>query len=345
LDFNWNPISSPQKEGDPITVTLTARNAAGAVRTDFTNTVNLSAYAPGISPTKVTVGAGTDAWEYPLNTFYHDARTQVIYPASALGMACTLNSLALDVITPPGQTLNNWTVRMKHTALTEYPASPSWEINDWTVVYQSNEPAGGSGWLIFEFSTPLEFNGFSNLLIDLSFNNASYSSAGQCQSTVMPTSRSITYAPDSKDGDPLSWSGTSPSPVLSSNVPNVVLGASYPELFPVFPSPSVTTPFVNGIWTGEVSVHEAVSHLVLRCDDGLDHDGESSPFDVGAAPTAPLLVLPGNPFSFTNGCYGFEVQGQSGQVVVIEASTKLKDWLPIHTNLMGDLGECLFYDL
>jgi len=30
---------------------------------------------------------------------------------------------------------------------------------------------------------------------------------------------------------------------------------------------------------------------------------------------------------------------------VIEASTNLTDWLSIHTNLMGDLGEFLFYDL
>jgi len=60
---------------------------------------------------------------------------------------------------------------------------------------------------------------------------------------------------------------------------------------------------------------------------------------------APVLVMYDNPFSFTNGSYGFAVQGQPGQAVVIEASVNLADWLPIHTNLLGDSGECLFYDL
>jgi len=62
-------------------------------------------------------------------------------------------------------------------------------------------------------------------------------------------------------------------------------------------------------------------------------------------PAPPVLVMYDDPFSFTNGSYGFAVQGQTGQVVVIEASVNLTDWLPIHTNLLGDLGECLFYDL
>ena len=103
---------------------------------------------------------------------YHDARTQVIYPASELGRACTLNSLALEVTTPPGQTLENWTIRMKHTTLTEHPVSPAWEGSGWTVVYQADEPAGTSGWRTFEFSTPFEYNGTNNLLADFSFNNA-----------------------------------------------------------------------------------------------------------------------------------------------------------------------------
>jgi hypothetical protein len=128
-------------------------------------------------------------------------------------------------------------------------------------------------------------------------------------------------------------------------VPNVELGATYPDLLPVSLSPTVTTPFVNGVWTGEITVLEAVSKLVLRADDGLGHEGESNPFDVIAPPSTLSLVMHQNPFSFTNGCYGFTVQGSSGQVVVVEASTNLLHWLPIHTNLMGELGECLFYDL
>jgi len=52
---------------------------------------------------------------------------------------------------------------------------------------------------------------------------------------------------------------------------------------------------VNGVWTREVTVHEAASNLVLRADDGLGQEGESTPFDVMAAPTALALVMPDSP--------------------------------------------------
>ena len=44
-------------------------------------------------------------------------------------------------------------------------------------------------------------------------------------------------------------------------------------------SPPITSPFVDGVWTGAVAVHERASNLFLRADaDG--HPGDSNPFDV-----------------------------------------------------------------
>jgi hypothetical protein len=66
LDFTWNAIPSPQAAGTPFPVTVTARNAAGEIRTDFTNAVNLSGYAPGLTATNITIGTGVNSWGYPL---------------------------------------------------------------------------------------------------------------------------------------------------------------------------------------------------------------------------------------------------------------------------------------
>jgi len=335
LEFTWDAIASPEEVDVPFPVSLTARSYAGAILTYFSETVNLSGFAPGIVATNISIGTGTTAWVYPLNTLYHDARTQVIYPASELDLACTINSLALDVTAAPGQALENWTIRMKHTSLAEYSTSPEWEGSDWTVVYQANEPAGSAGWRTFTFSTPFEYDGTNNLLIDFSFNNAFYSSEGQCQSTIMGAYRSITFASDSKDGDPLTWSGTSPAPVRSQPVPNLVLAVTFPDLRLVSLSPTVITPFVSGVWTGEVTVHEAVSNLVLRGDDGLGHDGQSNPFDVQGIAQPPVIVTDDGQLGITNGHFGFNVQGQAGQVVVIEVSTNLADWLPLQTNILS----------
>jgi len=333
--FTCDTILSPQVVDVPFPVTLTATYLSGTTVTNFTGTVTLSGYAPGIVTTNVAIGSGSTAWGYPLYTRYHDARTQVIYRDSELGMACTINSLALEVTTAPGQTLENWTIRMKHTSLAEYPLSPEWEGTNWTVVYQGNEPEGTTGWRTFEFSTPFEYNGSDNLLVDFSFNNASYSTEGQCQSTVMGSYRSITYASDSKDGDPLTWFSTNPIPVRSYNVPNVVFGATYPGLLPVSLSPSVTTPFVNGVWTGEVTVHEAVTDLVLEVHSGDGVEGESNPFDVLGLATPPVIVTDDGQMGISDGCFGFNVQGQMGKVVLIEVSTNLVDWLPLQTNILG----------
>jgi len=192
----------------------------------------------------------------------------------------------------------------------------------------------------FAFNTPFKYDGTNNLLIVFSFNNAFYSSEGQCRSTTTATYRSITYASDSKDGDPLSWSGAAPAPVRSQTVPNLLLGATFPDLLPVSLSPTVTTPFVNGVWTGEVTAQEAVTNLVLRADGGSGHVGASNPFAVQAAPRPPLILTGDGQLGITNGHFGFNVQGQAGQVVVFEVSTNLLDWLPLQTNT---LGSGLFY--
>lgn len=173
--------------------------------------------------TTVTIGTGTSTWSYPMYTYYHDSRTQVIYLAGEVGMSGTIEALALDVATVPGQTMNNWTIRMKHTSMSSY-STASLDATSWTVVYQENEPAGSTGWRTFTFSTPFKYNGSDNLLVDFSHNNSSYTTNGMCRFSSPGGTRSAYAYSDSGHGDPLTWSGTtSPSVYGSSNVPNIQL--------------------------------------------------------------------------------------------------------------------------
>jgi len=48
-------------------------------------------------------------------------------------------------------------------------------------------------------------------------------------------------------------------------------------------------------------------------------------------------------FGFTDGVFGFDVAGPSGSNVVIQASTDLKTWIPLQTNLLGS-GPFYFSD-
>ncbi len=170
----------------------------------------------------VTIGTGTSGWDYPLHTYYHDSRTQVIYLADEIGTAGTITALALDIENAPDETMENWTIRMKHTNLSEYD-NCSLDSTGWTVVYQSNVTAV-TGWQTFKFQTPFEYNGTSNLLVDFSHNNSSYTQTGYCKSTRSDLMRSVYACSDSQHGDPLDWSSTnSPAMQCSKEVPNVKL--------------------------------------------------------------------------------------------------------------------------
>jgi hypothetical protein len=276
--FAWNTVSSPQEAGIPFPVTLTALDYSGNVVADFTRQAELKGWT-GWGPTDV--GEDPYTWEYPMPTVYEDARTQVIYLAGELGGAATLSALALDVTTTPTETLNQWTIRMKHTSLSACPALPAWEGSGWTTIYQNNETIQSTGWVVFAFQTPFAYDGTNNLMVDFSFNNSSWGDSGVCRASAAPTDRSLCYETDSQYGDPLTWSGpTSPVPSASGMLPNIRLFSPAP-LRTVRLAAPVTGCFTDGLWTGAVAVMAAASNVFLEARETSGNQGDSNPFSVG----------------------------------------------------------------
>jgi uncharacterized repeat protein (TIGR01451 family) len=269
--FAWEPVASPQEAGVAFPVTITALDAFGQVVPTFANQVNLSGQAGS-----GTIGSGALIWEFPLNAWWQDCRLQSIYLASELGGARQISSLALCVAAMPSGTLNRWTIRMKHTALSRYGDNPAWENSGWTVVYQADEDITSMGWVTFNFDTPFAYNGTDNLLIDFSFNNDSWNDGAICLSSITEDIRSISYESDSMDGDPLDWSGDSPTPNTANRIVNVRLGG----VAPVPVAPVVSGLFTNGVWAGSLTVETEGTHVVLQADDGQGHLGLSNPFAV-----------------------------------------------------------------
>ena len=193
----------------------------------------LVALAASASASEIIIGTGTSSWQYPLATVYHDARTQTIYLAGEIGGAFQISALSLDVTTTPGQTMNSFTIRMKHTSLSSY-STASWESSGLTTVYQANENITTTGWKTFAFTTPFDYNGSDNLMVDISFNNSSWTSDGQCRYSTPGGNRTIYYRTDSGYGDPLTWSGSTPAPSSTAYVPNVRLESGNTVATPTF---------------------------------------------------------------------------------------------------------------
>ncbi|MDB6111012.1 MAG: hypothetical protein JWR69_2762 [Pedosphaera sp.] len=70
------------------------------------------------------------------------------------------------------------------------------------------------------------------------------------------------------------------------------------SFLPFAVSPSGSGPCVNGIWTGNVTVPQAGTNMLLKADDGSGHSGLSNPFTVAAAGSS-LPLITGQPQSLT----------------------------------------------
>jgi hypothetical protein len=205
FDFIANDEGTPpQGDSEPATVTVEVDNH---IYTTYEINTNIIAY-------------------WPLDTSYHDHRAQIIYLQSEIGDAKTITDLAINIETAPGQILNNWTIRMKHTTMSQYIGFPEFEPTGtgWTVVYQNNEPATPADWRNFSFHMPFEYNGTDNLLIDFSFDNSSSSSDGYCFVSSTGATRVVMASSDSAHDDPLDWDEWTFSSVsTSTGVPNLKL--------------------------------------------------------------------------------------------------------------------------
>ncbi|MDD2598589.1 MAG: choice-of-anchor Q domain-containing protein [Kiritimatiellae bacterium] len=203
-----SPIASPQAINTPFALTLGAFDLNGYPVADYSAAVELAAFTAGTTNCNTFVGEGTEIAEYPMDIYTPDFRAQVIYHRNEIWPAKTIHSLALNVSDIPEHTLNNWSIRMRHTTLQDYSDQddPEWE-SDWTVVYQGNLTVTSNGWNEFVFSTPFEYNGSDNLMVDFSHSGSSTSwdFSGSCLATETQLHRALVYGSHGFGGNPLDW--------------------------------------------------------------------------------------------------------------------------------------------
>ena len=127
-----------------------------------------------------TVGAGgsvsSSTATTPFGTYYEDGQEQLLFTAaelSAAGLpAGNITSVGFNVDAASSQIMNGFNVELKHTTATSVTG---WETG-FTNCYAGTWTAA-AGWNDITFTTPFNWDGTSNLLVKVCFDNDSYSSS------------------------------------------------------------------------------------------------------------------------------------------------------------------------
>ena len=167
----------------------------------------------------VQVGTSTAATtNYPFRTFYHDAKTQFILTASELlasGVTTgNINSIAFNVTTATPYDMNGFNISLKNTTVSTLTGYETGLTNVYSGIY--SVPA--TGWQTINFQTPFAWDGTSNLVIQICFDNGAYLTDSYVDARTTSTNSMAYYYADNDAGCAFTTS------YLQAIVPIVKLG-------------------------------------------------------------------------------------------------------------------------
>jgi hypothetical protein len=152
----------------------------------------------------ITIGTGTTATQYPYYTLWHDARTQMIYSKSEIlaagGYGNLITGMALNVVSVGSPVMSNFRIRMKNTTDSTLSAFDN-TTTDWVTCYTNSAytPAG-TGWQGVVFITPFPYNISKNLMVEICFDNSSYTTSSTVNSSSTNGQRTFCMYDDNSAG-------------------------------------------------------------------------------------------------------------------------------------------------
>lgn len=177
-----------------------AYSGADSIASSQTNNITFKRLPIGT----ITIGNGTTATQYPYYTYWHDARTQMIYTKSEIiaagGYGNLITGMALNVVAVGGQTMNSFRVRMKNTTDSTLSAFDN-TTTGWVTCYTNSAylPAA-TGWQGYIFTTPFAYNIAYNLLVEICFDNSSYTTSTTVNATVTSNQKTFCMYQDNGAG-------------------------------------------------------------------------------------------------------------------------------------------------
>jgi hypothetical protein len=124
------------------------------------------------------IGTGTTTTGYPFYTYYMDSRTDMIYTASEISSAggvpgALIQKIGFNVVSAAAQPMNGFQIKIQHTTNNSITGFTS---TGWNTVFSGVYSVPGTGQQYITLQSPFVWNGSNNLLIEICFNNSSWTS-------------------------------------------------------------------------------------------------------------------------------------------------------------------------
>ncbi|OYU85567.1 MAG: hypothetical protein CFE24_01300 [Flavobacterium sp. BFFFF2] len=171
------------------------------------STVALAATSENVTAAvSSSIGSGilnntTTSYPTPFGGYYFGSLQQYLIPASELRAAGlragNLTSIAFDIVTPDTSTLTGYTIGVKHTGANTLTTAFG---TGFTTVYSNTyTPSGGTGFAAntIAFTTPFNWDGSSNILVSICFNNTAYTNNAVANLSTTSYNSSVIFNADS----------------------------------------------------------------------------------------------------------------------------------------------------
>jgi len=288
--FAWSTISSPQGADQPFGATITAKNVFGITVTNFTGSVSLQASSAG-SAAILNGGfeTGTLAnWTLVNGTYGHFVTNNgtVIPPGASGAVAPYAGSYsALGDENGPGAFYMYQDVSI--------PSGVSAVTLNWAHCVRNYYTSFNSG------------QGFQVRICDT--NNTVLATAFTTSpgDTLLGNWVQTNYDVTAFAGRTVRvmfWVDPTFS-IIDAYVDGVSLQLSA-NIYSIAPTNSDN--FVNGVWSGNITVQQPATNIVLVANDGSGHAGSSNPFNVVLSPPV-ITTQPTNETVFVGQAAGFSV--------------------------------------
>jgi len=140
-----------------------------------------------INLTNVCIGTGTTSSNYPYTTFWMDGRTQMLFTAAELnaagiGVNSAFTKIGFNVLTASAQAMSGFNVKFQATAQTSLTGFVT--TGTWFTGFSGSYTVPGTGIQDITMTNPYLWNGTSNVIIEICYDNAAYTSYSTVASTA-----------------------------------------------------------------------------------------------------------------------------------------------------------------